>query len=432
MTKVVKAYNTNYKIAVQEGGEITLDTGSDIGTVIVTGDLRVQGETTTVNTTDLEIEDNTIVLNKGESGGDGVTGDTAGIEIDRGSLSNARWIYDENISWSLGGISSGDRGTFYAEIDGDKLPLNTPGIRSDGNFYVDTGTGVISVTGTSNYEEKVFNYENGTLQPAADGSILLDDDNIPNAKALVDFIDFSFGNIVQSSIREGNTVVATVDESHIIADIISLDAFGNGTVVIVTATPHGFLAGDTVNISDIEANGDAIENLNQTDIEITQVLNQVSLRLDAGLTSGDVFEYIANSGKIEKTNAEESEVSVQVEGDIVAQFFNDRTVVEDLEIEDATITNFVDGSDLVLQTVGSGSVKINDTLELAAGPWESNSVIPPAVPSNGVKIYTTQSNTSGNFSDQTLGKSGIFFVNSNQTSDELVSRNRSLLYSMLF
>lgn len=429
MPRVLKAYNTDYKISVQDGGKITLDTGIDVGEVIITGDLIVQGETTTVNTTDLAIEDNTIVLNKSETG-NGVTEGTSGIEIDRGDFVSARWVYDESVTWNLGGLSG--TGTFYAEQGTQKLPLNTPGIRSDGTLYVDTGAGVISVTGTQNYEEKIFNYENGTLQPQADGTVLLDDDNIPNAKAVVDFIDFSFGNIVQSSIREGNTVVTTVDESHVLADIISVDAFGNGTVVVVTATPHGFVAGDTVNISDVEANGDAIENLNQTDIEITQVLNQVSLRLDAGLTAGDVFEYIANSGRIEKTNAEESEISVQVEGDVVAQFFNNRTVVEDLEIEDATITNFVDGSDLVLQTVGSGSVKINDTLELAAGPWETNSVIPPALPSNGVKIYTTQSNTSGNFSDQTLGKSGIFFVNSNQTRDELVSRNRSLLYSMLF
>ena len=66
MPKVLHAYNTDYKIAVRDSGTITLDTGTETGTVIVTGDLQVQGNTTTIDTVNLEIEDNVLVLNKGE------------------------------------------------------------------------------------------------------------------------------------------------------------------------------------------------------------------------------------------------------------------------------------------------------------------------------------------------------------------------------
>ena len=38
---------------------------------------------------------------------------------------------------------------------------------------------------------------------------------------------------------------------------------------------------------------------------------------------------------------------------------------------------------------------------------------------------------SSGFQDQTLGDTGIFFVNSNEARDELVSRNRAILYSMI-
>ena len=55
--------------------------------VIIPGDLTVQGETTSVETTNTEIKDRIITLNKGESGA-GVTLNTAGLEIDRGSLDN--------------------------------------------------------------------------------------------------------------------------------------------------------------------------------------------------------------------------------------------------------------------------------------------------------------------------------------------------------
>ena len=81
MSKFLNIPNGNYKISVQPGGEITLNTGVNNGTTRITGDLIVEGNTTTVNTQNLDIEDNIIVLNKGEFG-PGVTEGSAGIQID--------------------------------------------------------------------------------------------------------------------------------------------------------------------------------------------------------------------------------------------------------------------------------------------------------------------------------------------------------------
>lgn len=430
MPKVLKAYNTDYKIASRPGGEITLDTGLEIGTVIVTGNLQVKGDTTTVNTTDLEIEDNLIVLNRGELG-EGVTEVTAGIEIDRGDFANTQWLFDETVEWSLGGINGA--GTFYGvnKQSGQKLPLNTPGIVSPGNLYVDTGSGVISVTGTTDYEESVFNYEAGVIAPAADGSIIKDDDHVPNAKGVADFIAYSFANNLQPSIQEGNTKVEAIDDIHTISEIISLNPLGTNSTVLATANPHGFTQTDVLTISGLNGNGDPIEDLNDTDISIIEIINQFSFRIDKSVSGGDLTAYIANSGTVQKVNAEETRVQFTVDGVEVSEFFEDRTRIEGIQISANEISSFVDGENLVIKSPGTGNVQIDDVLQLSSFPWEDDTDL-PVPPSDGVRIYTTQNETSGNFSDQTLGNSGVFFVNSNKTHDELISRNRSLLYSMLF
>ena len=61
MTKVLKSYTSDYKIATREAGNITLDTGDNVGTVFVTGNLEIKGDSTTINTQELKIEDNIIV-----------------------------------------------------------------------------------------------------------------------------------------------------------------------------------------------------------------------------------------------------------------------------------------------------------------------------------------------------------------------------------
>jgi hypothetical protein len=71
--------NCDYKIKTQTDGRITLDTSE----VVVTGNLRVEGDYVTVNVADLDIEDNIITLNNGETG-DGVTEGYSGIRVDRG------------------------------------------------------------------------------------------------------------------------------------------------------------------------------------------------------------------------------------------------------------------------------------------------------------------------------------------------------------
>lgn len=69
--------------------------------VIITGDFEVQGTTTFLNTNELQVGDNIIVLNASYSGSNPTL--NAGIELERGNLANARILWDEATdTWKIG------------------------------------------------------------------------------------------------------------------------------------------------------------------------------------------------------------------------------------------------------------------------------------------------------------------------------------------
>lgn len=326
MSKVVKVTNGDYKIAVQSGGTITLDTGNILGNTVITGNLEVKGVTTTVESTNVTISDNILLLNEGNvaDGIPAVLNGEAGIEINRGQRDNVKFVFDENISWSVGGISG--TGTFTFKLqDGSALPIKTPGIVAGGNLYVSTGAGIITVTGTTDYEEKIFTYSGGTIT----GNIV-DDDNIPNTKAVADYVDFVIENTFQSRIDEGDTYVEALDED-------------------------------------------------ETGVEST--------------------------------------VEIGVDNIPVVNFYNNRTEFSEITIQDNFITTTSSNADLELRTNGTGTVKVHNTLEM------TNSSSDPGAPAEGIKLYSKTQDT---------GKTGLYYINSSSTNEEIISKNRSLLFSMLF
>lgn len=442
MSRVLKVYNSDYKIAVRSGGKITLDSasgeldgnGNPTGTIVVNGNLEVKGTTTTVDSQTVTIEDNIIVLSHVVDEDDSRNGlpssvsYKSGIEIDRGNYPAAQWLFYEQISWDLGGTSGA--GTFYAtDTTGQTLPLATSGIVLNGadNLYVTTGNGVISVTNTNNYEEKIFNYAGvpATITPNAQGEIVVDNDHIPNAKSLVDYIDYSFANATYRSIANGDTRVDIVDYYH------ELDAILNvGTeTTIRTVGQHGFTVLDTIDIIGVSALGDLIENLNGVNLTITEVVSPTVLKVDVDTTGGNTAAYIG--GAVVQINgfdtqADEPRIKLQVSGVVSASLYDNRTEIHNLKLQDTEISVTDSNADLLLSANGTGTVKVKDILELGATPWDDDpflvGIVPPA---DGVKIYTGASG-------QTPGNTGIYYVNSNEVRDELVSKNRALLYSMIF
>ena len=336
MSKFLRVGNGNYKISVKAGGEIILDTtdgASDLaGKVVITGDLEVKGDTTTVNSTIVSIADNIIVLSKDNiaAGIPASLNYRSGIEIERGSVSNAFMLYDEQLSWTLGGTSG--TGTWTFEQGSTTIPIKTTGIFSDANLYLNPGSGVLSVTNTTNYEQRVFTYGGGVVTGGA-----LDDDIIPNAKGVIDYVTYALSSgSVPSRLQESDTAI----EAH-----------------------------------------------------------------DFSITGND------------------SKLQFDIDGTTRVEMFADRVEMFDVMIQNNEITTTTSNSDLVLGAPGSGSVKIKDHLEMTETAGENDAATDPAAPTEGFKLYSKTQSTGG---------TGLFFINKSDNRDELVSKNRALVYSMVF
>jgi hypothetical protein len=163
--------NGDYNIKTAEGGRITFDTGSGVGDVRITGNLLVEGETLTVSAENLQVNDNIITLNYGEPGA-GVTLIYSGIEVDRGSLSRAAVIYNEtDDSWGFA-YGSAISGYSFGDSKIKTRTIVTDPVVDDGDLtLIGSGTGVLKVYGTLNYENQIS-----------------DDDDIPNKKYVDDAI----------------------------------------------------------------------------------------------------------------------------------------------------------------------------------------------------------------------------------------------------
>lgn len=352
----------NYKINVTDGGTITLDTGAAIGSVIITGDLVVQGETTTVNTSTLTIEDRIITINRnGSSGGEiaPIGGQqVAGVEVDRGG-SNAYWVFDENIETESPGPGAWVGRVGSSGASGTIVGIRTTSIDTAGTdlYLINQGTGVVTVAGTSNYQEQILAYKgpvNNRLVDFDAEPLVKKPDALVNAKALADYVDGFFVGRFQDTIESG-------------------------------------------------------------DLSITRVRAQ-----DSEVYGG------------------ESVINFTIDGSEVSNFYNNRVELQHIRIVDTRIETTSSNNDLILAAPGAGSVRIDDTLLLTPVPHTdddgtSGGAFPnqgydldinnPDAPNDGVKIYNKPEGPAG---------TGVYFVNSSETQDEMVSKKKSILFSMIF
>ena len=352
----------NYKVSVTDTGTITLDTGSGVGTVIITGDLQVNGETTTVNTSQLTIEDRIITLNNNGASGGQISPDggqqVAGIEIDRGA-SDVYWVFDENIGTEADGPGAWVGRAGSSGASGQIVGIRTTSIDTAGTdlFLINQGTGVVTVSGTSDYEKRIFEYD-GSLVDFTQTPVLKADqhDTLVNAKGMVDYLDGFFVGRFQRKIEGPPT---TLTKSYVEVkdneDTFFDDEFGVTTLV------------------------------------------------------------------------EGSLVEIGVDGNAVAEFYTNRVELQHLRITDTTITTTSSNADLVLAAPGVGSVRVDDSLLLTPGPHADDDGTGGAIanygldsdtenpdpPDEGVKIYAKSEGPAG---------SGVYFVNSNETQDEMVSK----------
>jgi hypothetical protein len=356
MSKILKITDGDYKVKTGYAGTITLDTGVEAGQVIVTGALNVLGDFTTINSETLTIRDQLIELNVGESG-PGITSKptdtskTSGILIHRGSglddngiaSSDVKIVFDEAVQHFDPVTVTNKKGTLIFKYnDGRLLGIRTNSIDTNGGNLglINKGNGYVTVSGTSNYELHAFNYSAwntaGNPRPlyAAGAGLItvVDDDVIPNAKGLVDYVDSSLYYYRTPLISEGDTTVRTYDDS----------------------------------------------------------------------VSGGA-----------------SRIEFKVNNSLRGKFIDTGLDVDYVNIFTNTINNSTNNL-ILTSTTATKIVEVDAVLQL-----DDKSLSPTAV-SGATKIYTVNSNTT-----PAPGKTGIYFTNQGN-SDELVAKNRALLFSILF
>ena len=221
--------------------------------VTITGDLTVNGTTTSVNQTNLEITDQFILVNDGEIGS-GITGgsQTAGIEIERGSAFNTNWQFQESDSgWGPGGdagfsiiarvsvMDTTDVGNSL-QIQGigalrvpvgttAQQPANNTGLirfnTNDVAFELNDGTGWDSLSfasGSGVFVSRTGDVMTGDLEMAT-GQILGDDGGTAGAPSYAFSTD-----LITGMYRPGVNSLSLVTDA---TDRIIIDAVGNISLI---------------------------------------------------------------------------------------------------------------------------------------------------------------------------------------------------------
>jgi len=243
MSRILKVSNGDYKLQVQSGGNIILDTQSTTGTVTVIGNLDVKGTTTFVESTNTEIKDNILQLNYGQTGSGISSANSyqAGIEIERGSLSAAQFLFNEQIPHYNPVNSSEVNGSFVMKtIDGQLSGLQLRTIATDGTsdfvFDMQNSNYALLIANSTSYETKVTQ-----------------DNHIINRKYLYNYVAASNG-------------IATVDRIYTPqnaafgSEYSKIQAFNTSISMYIAGTTIATISAGGLTVSDLNFYGDTITN----------------------------------------------------------------------------------------------------------------------------------------------------------------------------
>lgn len=158
------------------------DSGNN-GTLHVLGNLNVVGDTTTLSSSNLDVQDVILVLNKGETG-NGVSLSKSGLQIDRGTASDSYLLWDETKNWTYPPAKTAPP---TSAVVNQGLWVT----QASGLTYSGTGTNAIRTSGVST-NLSLLGYENREAVVSVEGTVdydtrVTDPDHIPNKR----FVDLA-------------------------------------------------------------------------------------------------------------------------------------------------------------------------------------------------------------------------------------------------
>ena len=128
-------------------GANSLTLAGGTSTVVIPGNLTVNGTTTTVNSTNVNIGDAVITLNSDETA---APSQNAGFEVERGTAANVSLIWDEGVDrWDFGAGYDVRANAFIGDLDGTASDANKWTIARTITLGGDL-TGNVSIDGSAN------------------------------------------------------------------------------------------------------------------------------------------------------------------------------------------------------------------------------------------------------------------------------------------
>lgn len=418
MSRILKVSQSNYSVQVQTGGRITLDTGINTGEVFITGDLIVQGETTTLNTTNLTVEDNLILLNKGETGL-GVSETTAGIQVQRSENSSNSLYPDASLLWSetlthYNPITT-VTATSTSGVDHSVIVTGVSSLYPNSLIrFVGTTTGSGLSEGTDYYIKSVNTGSNKiTLSTSIDGFGVAGSlyTGVTTATGLTLAINI-LGEPGTWSLQYPNGKVGSVRVSTIVAPSatnIAFDMQNSNKVLTVANSPNYDLY--VANDNDL----------------VTKKWTNLYVASTGGIADVTRFKYPLSGPVVTQGIADATTLQFQINsgfGLITKAYVssNGLNIDSTINLSTSTITGTALADNLKLTTLNGTYVEVQTTLELTDQPSAET-----VTDSGKTKLYSRSNLTALN---ETPGRTGLFFRNT-IGADELVSKNRAVLLSIL-
>lgn len=505
--------NSTYKIKTYDGSTPANSITFDTAEVHIVGNLVVDGTQTTVNVDDLAIKDNIIKLNQGETG-DGVTLQYSGIAVDRGfsdsptnanpNLFSTLWFNENNHAWEI----LDQDGGIIQRFDNSNLKLRTiltDSATDSGDLtLIGSGTGVVKVLGTTNYEQQVRDDDDLTNKRYVDLAIknkepdnrIQRDDTLvivkdleggASAVALLKVLnisigsggggtDYAVGDIV--TLSGGTPLRPAVVQVTALGPLNSIDTFTvldtgeysslppsntnvQSTVAYGTGVDATFGVDWEVSRVEITNGGNDYDTADVTFMATTPVGDQVATGtttvdsdtfsatyrqiLSVTLVDNGVYSTEVPDVRFSATGTPaltESQVEIKVDGITSATFYEDRVDIGNLEISQNTIsTNIASaGTNIILETQSNGKVEINFALQLSETggvvDYVTNSAVlygdVPSVGQTGLYYNSEKQSLSW---DQWVTNNNTYSsvdLALNPVKNELISKNKALVMSMLF
>ena len=352
------------------GQTVTIGLPSDVtigNDLVVTGDLTVSGTTTTVNSNEVNIGDNIIVLNSDEAGTPTQDG---GIDIERGTQTNARIAWDESEDYWVAGLVGSESKILRA--NGDGVISGSAQLASDisGSFSVahlnSKVTGVVSGSG------QIFSDVSGDITiseagvAAIEAGVIVNADVNATAAIAHTKLDFDGSGIVSGS----SQVTTEAAASEILIKHASNGSIDGASVYSLPAT-------STIAINDstptsIGANGELIINGTTSGFSgvLTQDLGGTTVYSQYATSGDGLVNLIASSGygfEFRADNTAGKSWQIDTDGDFVAQGNLDVYAYR------GVFTNDISGSNLKLtgNAVIDGDITLGGSITLGDASGDS-------------------------------------------------------------